>query len=57
MKTSRLNDLITVNRLAPDIEDVTNEELDAWIDFWESEAQVGVALTATAQAEAPVDVY
>ena len=41
MKTGRLNQLMTVNRLAPSVEDVTEQQLDEWIDFWDSECSKG----------------
>ena len=37
MKNGRLNDLMTVNRLAPST--LSDEELDELIDFWEADWQ------------------
>jgi len=39
MKNSTLNDLMTVNRLAP--ETLSDDELDELIDFWEAECKTG----------------
>ena len=38
-KNSTLNDLMTVNRLAP--ETLSDDELDELIDFWEAECKTG----------------
>ena len=39
MKNGRLNDLMTVNRLAPST--LSDEELDEVIDFWEADCKTG----------------
>jgi len=39
MKNCTLNDIMTVNRLAPDT--ITDDELDEMIAFWESECKTG----------------
>ena len=39
MKNGRLNDLMTVNRLAPST--LSDEELDELIDFWEADCKIG----------------
>ena len=36
MNNSRLNDLMTVIRLAPGLDELTDEGLDKWIGVWES---------------------
>ena len=41
IKTGRLNQLMTVNRLGPTVEEVTNEQLDVWIDYWDAECTRG----------------
>ena len=41
MNNSRLNDLMTVIRLAPGLDKLTDEELDEWIDVWESGCRSG----------------
>jgi len=39
MENGRLNDLMTVNRLAPST--LSDEELDEVIDFWEADCKTG----------------
>ena len=39
MKIGRLNQLMTVNRLAPSVEDDTKQQSDEWIDFWDSDSE------------------
>ena len=41
MQNGRLDDLITVNRLAPGVSEVTDEHLDKWIAFLDYESKAG----------------
>ena len=41
MSNSRLNDLLAVIRLAPGLDKLTVEELDEWIDVWDSGCRSG----------------
>jgi hypothetical protein len=39
MKNARLNELMTVNRLAPSLKDLTDSNLDQWISHWDAECK------------------
>ena len=41
VQNGRLNDFMAVNRLAPGVSEVTDEDLDKWIAFRGSECKAG----------------
>ena len=41
MGTDRINDIMTVNRLAPGLDTPALEELEEWISFWDSGCKTG----------------
>ena len=41
MRTDRINENTTVNRLAPGLDSLALEELDVWILFWDSGCKTG----------------